>query len=187
MLDKLKGYLDENQVRYQVISHSRAYTAQEIAALVHIPGQEMAKTVIVQIHGSLAMLVLPASYHVDFTRLANALGTGDVYLASEEEFRARFPQCETGAMPPFGNLFEVPVYVAQSLSLDEEIFFNAGNHTELVRMRYADFARLVQPKVISFTTRLPSDVLPMEAAPGQAASVAGSAGETPAASGQAPA
>jgi len=157
MLDKLRSYLDEQEVKYVAISHSKAFTAQEIAAEVHLPGKEMAKTVIVKMQESLAMLVLPASYHVDFTRLSHALGTGDVYLASEDEFEDRFPDCEIGAMPPFGNLFGMKVYSAKSLSEDDEIFFNAGSHTEVVRMKYADFSRLVEPEIISFTTRLPSE------------------------------
>ncbi len=158
MLDILRSYLDKEEVKYVVASHSRAFTAQEIAALAHIPGKEMAKTVIVRIHDKLAMMVLPASYNVDFTRLSHAIGTGDVYLAAESDFKDKFPDCEVGAMPPFGNLFDMDVYVAQSLTEDEIIFFNAGSHTELVKMNYTDFDRLVQPKVISFTTRLPSEV-----------------------------
>ncbi len=141
-----------------VMSHSQAYTAQEIAALVHIPGQDLAKTVIVRLDDRLAMMVLPARYHVDFTRLSHALNLGDVYLASEEDFRDAFPECELGAMPPFGNLYEMEVYVSEGLSEDEEIFFNAGTHTELIKMRYADFERLVQPTVLSFTTRFPSEI-----------------------------
>jgi Ala-tRNA(Pro) deacylase len=158
MLETLRSYLDKEELKYVAVSHSPAFTAQEIAALAHVPGKEMAKTVIVKIRDELAMMVLPASYNVDFTRLSHAIGTGDVYLASESEFKDKFPDCEVGAMPPFGNLFEMDVFVAQSLSEDEEIFFNAGSHTELVKMNYGDFERLVQPQVISFTTRLPSEI-----------------------------
>lgn len=158
MLDKLRSYLDENEVKYTVVSHSQAYTAQEIAALAHVPGQDLAKTVIVRLDDRLAMMVLPARYNVDFTRLSHALNIGDVYLASEEDFRDAFPECELGAMPPFGNLYGMEVYVAESLSEDEEIFFNAGSHTELIRMNYSDFEKLVQPKVLSFTTRFPSEI-----------------------------
>jgi Ala-tRNA(Pro) deacylase len=145
-------------VKYTVSSHSQAYTAQEIAALAHIPGQELAKTVIVRLDDRLAMMVLPARYNVDFTRLSHALNIGDVYLASEDDFKDAFPECEIGAMPPFGNLYDMEVDVSESLSEDEEIFFNAGSHTELIKMRYADFERLVEPKVMSFTTRYPSEI-----------------------------
>ena len=157
MLDKLRTHLDGHNVKYVVLSHSQAFTAQEIAARVHVPGKEMAKTVVVKLHDDLALLVLPASYNVDFNRLSAALGTGDVYLASEEEFRDAFPDCEVGAMPPLGKLFGLRTFAAQSLSEDEEIFFNAGNHTELIKMRYEDFAKLEEPEIISFTTRVPSE------------------------------
>lgn len=149
-VNKLKAYLDEHNVRYVTISHSKAYTAQEIAAVSHIPGRMMAKTVIVWIDGEMAMAVLPASYHVDFAELAHALGASDVELATEREFKDRFPECEVGAMPPFGNLYGMDVYVARRLAEDDEIAFNAGSHTELIQMAYADFERLVRPKVLRF-------------------------------------
>jgi Ala-tRNA(Pro) deacylase len=148
---KLKDYLDENNIKYTSITHSRAYTAQEIAATLHVPGKELAKTVIVKIDGQLAMAVLPAPRHIDFERLKEATGAQHVELASEDEFTNRFPDCEIGAMPPFGNLYRLPVYVAQSLAQDEEIVFNAGTHVDAIRMKYADFARLVNPKAMSFT------------------------------------
>lgn len=147
---KLREFLDKNRVKYVTLSHSAAYTAQEIAALAHIPGRELAKTVVVKIDGQLAMAVLPASHHVDFERLAEAIGVRDVELASEQEFRDRFGECEVGAMPPFGNLYDMDVYVADDLTEDEEIAFNAGSHSELVRMSYADFERLVHPRVMQF-------------------------------------
>ncbi len=154
VIKKLRKYLDENSVKYIVISHSASFSAQEIAALTHIPGREMAKPVMVNVKGELAMAVLPASYHIDFNRLALAMGTFDVYLALESEFKEKFSDCEVGAMPPFGNLYGIDVYVAQSLTEDEEIAFNAGSHTDLVKMAYKDFERLVQPKILSFTDRL---------------------------------
>ncbi len=154
VIKKLRKYLDENSVKYVVISHSASFSAQEIAAMTHIPGREMAKPVMVNVNGELAMAVLPASYHIDFNRLALAMGTFDVYLASESEFKEKFPDCEVGAMPPFGNLYGVEVYVAQSLTEDEDIAFNAGSHTDLIKLPYKDFERLVQPKILSFTDRL---------------------------------
>lgn len=148
---RLKEFLDSNGVKYVSISHSPAFTAQEIAALTHTPGQELAKTVIIKKDGKMAMAVLPASFQVDFELLREATGAKKVELATEREFRDRFPGCEVGAMPPFGNLYDMDVYVAEKLAEDENIAFNAGSHTELVKMAYADFARLVEPKPISFS------------------------------------
>ncbi len=148
---KLKEFLDREKVKYESISHSQAYTAQQAAASAHIPGQELAKTVMVKVDGEMAMAVLPASYQVDFHLLKEVTGADEVELASEEEFKDLFPQCEVGAMPPFGNLYDMDVYVAERLEEDEEIAFNAGSHTELIRMSYGDFKRLVQPKVLKFS------------------------------------
>jgi Ala-tRNA(Pro) deacylase len=146
----LKQLLDENRVKYVTVTHSLAYTAQEIAASAHIPGRELAKTTIVKVDGKLAMAVLPASHMVHVKRLKEALGAHSVELANESEFRHAFPGCELGAMPPFGSLYGMDVYVEQSLTEDEEIAFNAGSHTELIRMGYADFAKLAKPEVIRF-------------------------------------
>ena len=146
---KLTQYLTENHIPYQVIHHSKAYTAQQIASEAHIPGRELAKTVIVKSEDKLSMIVLPASYKLDFDLLANSLGVKKITLATEREFKDIFDECETGAMPPFGNLYGMDVYFAESLIDDEEIVFNAGNHTELIRIGIDDFDRLVHPKVIS--------------------------------------
>jgi Ala-tRNA(Pro) deacylase len=149
-VQRLKDFLDEHQVKYVVISHSRAFTTQEIAAATHIPGKELAKTVIVEIDGKTAMAVLPGSQNVDLALLRDALGAERVTLAKEAAFKDRFPECDVGAMPPFGNLYGMPVYVADSLTEDEEIAFNAGSHDQLVKMAYRDFERLVQPQVMRF-------------------------------------
>jgi Ala-tRNA(Pro) deacylase len=146
--NKLKAFLDSQGVKYISVSHSPAYTAQEIAASAHIPGKELAKTVIVKLDGRLAMVVLPASAQVSFSSLKAAAGVGDVDLADEDEFKDRFPDCELGAMPPFGNLYGMQVYVAKTLTYDKEIAFNAGSHAELVKLAYADYQRLVDPIVI---------------------------------------
>ncbi|MBN1345571.1 MAG: YbaK/EbsC family protein [Phycisphaerae bacterium] len=148
---RLREFLDQHKVRYVVISHSPAYTAQGIAALTHIPGKELAKTVMVKLDGKMAMAVLPASYKVDFEHLRELSGAAVAELATEREFQDLFPECEPGAMPPFGNLYGMDVYAAESLAEDEEIAFNAGSHTELVRMAYKDFARLVNPRVLKFS------------------------------------
>ena len=152
-LNKVRAFLDEHHVKYVVISHSKAYTAQGIAAIAHIPGQELAKTVIVKLDGALAMAVLPASYQVDLLALKKVVGVQDAELASEREFKQHFPDCETGAMPPFGNLYGIPVYVDETLTRDREIAFNAGTHLELIRMAFADFEQLVKPVVRKFSTR----------------------------------
>jgi Ala-tRNA(Pro) deacylase len=148
---KLKEFLDDNKIKYISIIHSSAYTAQEIAASAHIPGKELAKIVILKVDGKMTMAVLPASYKVDFDIFKEATGASSIRLADEHEFVDKFPGCEPGAMPPFGNLYGVDVYVAKSLSEDEEIAFNAGTHTELIKMSYKDFERLVKPKVIEFS------------------------------------
>jgi Ala-tRNA(Pro) deacylase len=146
-LSKLRYYLDSHNIKYMVISHSLAYTAQGIAALVHVSGKKLAKTVIVKIDGVLAMVVTPASAHVDLDRLRRVTGAQTVELASEREFKHAFPDCETGAMPPFGNLYDMSVYADKSLAEHEEITFSAGTHRELVRMQWQDMLRLVKPVV----------------------------------------
>ena len=150
---KLKEFLDKNKVKYVSMSHSTAYTAQEIAASAHIPGKELAKTVVVKLDGKMAMAVLPASYRIDFDLLKRASGANEATLAGEREFKDTFPGCEVGAMPPFGNLYDMDVYVAESLAEDEEIAFNAGSHTELIRLPYEDFERLVKPIVVKFSAK----------------------------------
>jgi Ala-tRNA(Pro) deacylase len=148
----LQTFLDNRQVKYVTIRHSPAFTAQEIAASAHIPGKQLAKTVIVKLDGTLAMAVLPASDTVNVERLKAAAGARTVALATEQDFQDRFPECEVGAMPPFGNLYGLDVWVAARLAEDEQIAFNAGDHTELIRMAYQDFDRLVQPKVGQFSS-----------------------------------
>jgi len=151
-LSMLREFLDRNSIRYTVISHSVAYTAQGIAALTHTPGKELAKTVMVMVDGRLAMAVVPASLRVDLYRLKKYLEAETVELASENEFRDHFADCETGSMPPFGNLYGMDVFVdqtlAENLAKDREIAFNAGSHRELVRMRFTDFRDLVKPAII---------------------------------------
>ena len=148
---KLQDYLDQHKIRYITISHSPAFTAQRIAEITRIPGKELAKTVIVKIDDKLAMAVLPASRRVNLRHLQEAIGADEVTLSSETEFNALFPDREVGAMPPFGNLYDMGVYVAEQLTEDDEIAFNAGSHSELVRMSYNDFANLVTPQVVALT------------------------------------
>jgi Ala-tRNA(Pro) deacylase len=148
----LKKFLDDNRVKYVCIAHSPAYTAQEVAQSAHVPGREMAKTVMVELDKQMAMAVLPANRKIVLQDLRELTGSDQVRFASEEAFQRRFPDCETGAMPPFGNLYGMEVFVAESLTHDDQIAFNAGSHTEVLKMAYADFERLVQPHVLSFST-----------------------------------
>jgi len=148
---KLETYLDKNMVKYITINHSKAFTAQEVVASLHIKGKKFAKTVMIKVDGKMTMAVLPASYRVNLEKLRETLHADSAKLASEQEFKEIFPGCETGAMPPFGNLYDIPVLVAASLVADEDIYFNAGTHTELVRMRFNDFETLVEPEVVRFS------------------------------------
>ena len=145
--DRLEAYLRENQVPFQMQHHARVFTAQEVAASEHIPGKMLAKVVMALADGRLLMVVLPAPDRVDLAKLGMLLNTRDVRLAQESEFAAAFPDCEVGAMPPFGNLYNLPVYVDTTLAEDETIVFQAGTHTDTMSMRYADFERLVRPTV----------------------------------------
>jgi len=152
-VQRLKDFLDDNGVKYTVISHSPAFTAQEIAESAHVPGKGLAKTVMVKIDGRMAMAVLPATCRVDLDLLREAAGAGSAQLAAEDEFKYRFPGCAVGAMPPFGNLFGMEVFVAEPLREADEIAFNAGTHSELIRLKYRDFERLVRPKVARISRR----------------------------------
>ena len=153
-INKLKEFLDSENVKYISITHSPTYTAQQIAASAHIPGRELAKTVVVKMDDRLAMAVLPASFKVDFNLLKEASGAQNVELAGEVEFRETFPGCEVGAMPPFGNLYGLEVFVAETLAEDDEIAFNACSHTELIKMSYTDFERLVKPKIVKISFKM---------------------------------
>jgi Ala-tRNA(Pro) deacylase len=148
---KLKEFLDNQQIKFLNISHSKAFTSQEVAESAHISGWELAKTVIVKLDDQLAMAVLPASLIIDLDLLQQATGAKQVTLASEDEFRETFPECETGAMPPFGNLYQMNTFVDQRLREDEQIAFNACSHTELIRMSFGDFERLANPIVANFS------------------------------------
>lgn len=150
-IQKIKNYLDDQGIKYLTIAHAPAYTAQTIAASAHIPGKELAKTVVVKLDDKLAMAVLPASKKIDFNLLKSGSHAKNVCLASEQEFKDKFPGCEVGAMPPFGNLYDMDVFVTESLAEDDEIAFNAGSHSELIRMKYGDFENLVKPQKMHFS------------------------------------
>lgn len=146
----LKQFLDRHKIRYVTIQHSVAYTTQEVAESAHIPGRIMAKTVILEIDGELAMAVLPSFQRIQIEELCELAGTDDVRIVHEEEFKGHFPDCEPGAMPPFGNLYGLPVYLSPDLADESEIAFNAGSHTEVIRMLFHDYDLLVRPHVAHF-------------------------------------
>ena len=145
---KLKEFLDDHHVQYEIIPHSPAYTAQEIAAVAHVSGREMAKTVMLNVDGKMEMAVLPANERLDVKQVSDAMGANQVRLAREDEFKELFPECETGAMPALGNLYGIEVLMADSMAFEPDICFNAGTHEELLRMSSRDFEQLVHPRVI---------------------------------------
>ena len=144
-MERVRQHLDEQNIKYSILQHSPAYTAQEVAESVHVTGRHFAKCVMVKIDGRLAQVVLPASDQVDLKRMAHSVGATSVELAKEEEFKDSFPDCEPGAMPPFGNLFGVEVFVSPHLTAADRIAFNAGSHTDVMQLSYDDFERLVNP------------------------------------------
>ncbi|HEX5690605.1 MAG TPA: YbaK/EbsC family protein [Roseiflexaceae bacterium] len=148
--ERLLNYLREQRVPFEVQHHRLAYAAQDVAAIEHISNERMVKVVMVFADGVLTMLALPASHRVDLAHLASAIGAKEVYLAGEREIAAAFPDCEVGAMPPFGHLYGVRVYVDRLLANDEQIVFQAGTHTETISMAYAEYARLALPIVADF-------------------------------------
>ncbi len=158
-VQRLKEFLDKNNVKYVVISHSRAFTAAAIGAITHIPGKEIAKTVMVRLDGKLAMVVVPGSRSVDLNALKTVIPAQTATIVPEPEFSDAFPDCEVGAMPPFGVLYDLPVYVDEMLTKDEEIAFNAGSHRELVRLSYKDFERLAKPKVVKIVRKTAAELL----------------------------
>ncbi len=146
---KLRDYLDENSIKYVSLHHSKAFTAQEVAASAHIPGRNMVKPVMVNVDGDLKMVVLPSTHDLDFDALRDSLNATDVELASEDEFKDLFPDCELGAMPPFGNLYNIETIVSEELTGDVEIAFNAGSHNEVIKMNYRDYETLAEPEIMS--------------------------------------
>ena len=150
MLKRLQSYLDAHKISYQLLGHPEAFTASEMAHTLHISGKMVAKVVIVKTDDRFVMAVLPSNWQVNFEGLTDVLGGGRVRLATEEELKELFPDCEVGAMPPFGNLYGLEVVVDQSLAEDEKIIFQAGTHLGAMKLRYRDFADLVHPKVADF-------------------------------------
>jgi Ala-tRNA(Pro) deacylase len=151
---KLQAFLDEHDVKYVIINHSPAYTARETAASTLIPRREFAKAVLVKLaDGGLVMAVVPASRHADLNALAEAAGATAACLATEEEFESMFPGCEPGAVPPFGNLYDIPVYADRELMEEDDLAFSAGTYTQIIRMSAGDYRDLVQPRIGEFAVR----------------------------------
>jgi len=148
-VEQLKDYLDSHSIQYVSVEHSVAYTAKEIAERVNIKGDQMAKTVMVSLDGAMSMVVLPASCRIRWDRFMKAMGTELVSLSSEEEFQDRFPDCEVGAMPPFGDLFDMPIYMYEGFDEDGEIAFRAGTHHEIIKMRFTDYLGLANPMTLT--------------------------------------
>ncbi len=152
--ERLEQYLRDNGVGFEVMTHGQAFTMQEVAAALHVPGHQVAKVVMVVADGQLKMLVLPAPFRLSFPRVRELVGAKNVRLAQEEEFADLFPDCALGAMPPFGNLYDLPVYVDELLSEAEDIIFRIGTHRHTMRIPYSDFYRLCQPAVGEFARQI---------------------------------
>jgi len=145
---RVQQYLDQQGVKYKLLIHSPAFTAQEVAEVAHVPGRLMAKTVIMTLDGKMAMIVVPAPKMIHPDSLAESLSVKEATFLHESNFRDKFPDCEVGALPPFGNLYDMPVYIDTELAQQEEIVFSAGSYRELFTLPMQDYMRLVQPKEI---------------------------------------
>jgi Ala-tRNA(Pro) deacylase len=150
---RLREFLDQNGVEYTHTIHPLAYTAREVASAEHVPAREIAKAVVFLSEQGYGMAVLPGDSVVDLEQLRLDLGLSRLRLATEAELKELFPACELGAMPPFGNLFGLPVYVDSRLAGEDMITFNAGTHRDVVHLHFRDFDRLVNPSVVPFSRR----------------------------------
>lgn len=146
----IEQFFTDQHVAYSLIPHRAAYTAQEEAAMAHVPGRQWAKTVACVADDRPVLAVVPAPARVDLDRLRELAGARDAHLASERELERLYPDCEVGAMPPLGPLYGQPVFVDRALAAADEIVFDAGSHSNAVRMKYEDFARVVRPTVGEF-------------------------------------
>ena len=152
--ERMENYLREKRVGFEVETHEQVFTMQEVAAALHVPGNQVAKVVIVCADKEKVMLVLPAPYRMNVDLVRDMVGAKKVRLAKEEEFADLFPDCATGAMPPFGNLYGVPVYVDRSMAEEPDMVFRIGTHRETMKITYADFIRLAQPVVSDFSWQI---------------------------------
>lgn len=151
---KVKEFLDEKRIPYSVMFHKEAFTAQEVAATEHISGYKFAKVVILKSGKKYFMAVVPAPYYVDLKKFQKKLGLKELTLASEDELDKLFPDCDTGAEPPFGNLYNLPVYIDPSIAKNEEIVFNAGYHNETITIKTKDYLKYVKPEKFSFKKKV---------------------------------
>ena len=154
LLPRLQEVLDRTGVAYTHSVHPLAYTAREVAAVEHLPAREVAKVVVFVTPPGYRMIVLPANKIVDFQELRDLLGLSHARLATEKELGHLFPDCELGAMPPFGNLYGMPVYMDATLLDDDKIAFNAGTHRDVVHLHLEDYRRLVEPEVVSLAREM---------------------------------
>jgi Ala-tRNA(Pro) deacylase len=150
---KLIDFLNQGKVRYEILHHPEAFTAQELSAVEHVKGRQHAKVVMVKANGDKLMAVLPADHRVDLEKLGQATGRRTA-LATEAEFKAVFPDCAVGAMPPFGSIYDVETYVEESLTQNDYIVFEAGTHSDAIKMSCLDYERLAKPKVARFAVKL---------------------------------
>ena len=154
IIEKLEALLEQENVRYELFAHPAAYSSQRVARAERVPGREEAKVVILNADGRDIMVVLPATHRVDLLKMGSFLGTKNLRLEKEQKFSGLFPDSEPGAMPPFGNIYHVPVYVDKNLGENEDIVFNAGRHNEAIRMKYRDYEGIVKPSVGDFAMRI---------------------------------
>ena len=148
--EKLLEFLDESEVKYDLHEHAQAYAARETAIKAGVPIRLFAKTVLVRLDGLMSMAVVPSDHKINFNLLRQAAEADTISLALEHDFEKRFPDCDLGAMPPFGNLYDMTVYVDSHLAAVDIITFNAGTHTETITMDFADFERLAAPNMAQF-------------------------------------
>lgn len=156
--NRLKEFLDRFEIGYDVMHHDPAFTAQELAARMHISGFEFTKTVVVKLDGEFALVAVPAPLRINFKELAQVAGAKKARLANEQEFQQFFPDCELGAMPPFGNLYQLPTYADIEVTRNENMVINAGTHAEALRLRFSDFNRLARPRVGRFAEPPPAEI-----------------------------
>jgi Ala-tRNA(Pro) deacylase len=145
--------LNENKAGYEILQHPEAVTAQRIAQAEHVKGRRHAKVVMVKSGGEHVMTVLPADHQIDLEKVEKALGH-PASLDAEQEFKLLFPDCAVGAMPPFGNLYGLPTYVDKSLSQEDYIVFEAGTHTDAIKLSYRDYEKIVKPRVEDLASKI---------------------------------
>ncbi|MBV8215418.1 MAG: YbaK/EbsC family protein [Verrucomicrobia bacterium] len=150
---RLIKYLNDKKIVYEILHHPEAFTAQTIAAAEHVKGRHQAKVVMFKSESEHLMTVLPSNSRVDLEKLEKAVGKS-VAVEGEPDFTTLFPDCAPGAMPPFGNLYGLPTYVDQALSREDYIVFEAGTHTDAIKLQYKDYERAVNPFIEDLAVKL---------------------------------